>query len=1100
MEVELCHFKSHAKFSISLNRGATLIKGPSGSGKSAIFEAITWCLYGSIQDIDPWVNLTAKTKVTIKYGNIQICRRKRPGGLTVITPEGKFDKPQAQDIIESIFGSKMIWECAGYINEDASNTLFSLTSKQRLSILNTLTFPGNNPEDRIEEISSHVSELKRNYESAKDIYMAYNNEYEEWWKNNGEDITIIEQEGIPTFTVEELKQKLKNMNLEMSKLRGEEAEYNMKKKRLTDIHVQLDKANKILSLKIDVESLEDKLNKARYRETLINNPSYKANVETHLFTEKNYNEIFDQERYYNKSTKILLRYNLEFENVQGEITRLRDIVSRANTDFFPLVKRKEELRKQLPTDVPTKPNESFVWDDVLHAREYESIIKHNSRINSRIARFKLDLTVDQMENILRNEGNQVLIRKKKSLKNKLDELGVVEEPPHIFTYDELYTNKDIEAKRNIIEKYGLREEHFDYLDDLKESNSIYLQFGGGMNKTLSFNIEDLNNARKLEDYSKVYGIKDFGCLIDTINKVKVYSKYMRHIQFQSKYDIDVSSVEDVPDVDLEKIRHEYVEIEQGLDPLTCPHCSNHVYYYESDKALEKASKIYTKEDKDHIRIKYNDYKRRKDIVTQRNKIIEECGKFPPYEDIKIYSSYESLYNIGKNHTSQIEYIDYSSETISTYINFNKLYHKLTPIGKKFLEEQENVTHDILSCVKQVGKYVNKQEYSSEYIQECIHQNEEYQIYTNLKHEYDQLIVEDMEEYTGDISKVKECLNYYRQLKDEIEPSKYTSTYIENSIKQETAYNKYIEIKQEFDSIEVPDTLILSPEELNNIKVKLKDLEDISGVQKPKYSSDYVRRSIDKTKILDELEQYPYVDSSHNIAVQLNKDKDIQRQQDGMNILKQELEKELNIIILDHTITQRIQDLNRDILQYEEEIDITVLYNQYVDRKKKVDYYNDELQQCLNRMAKAEELLRIANDTMYQILSSFITDININIEKIVSIIFTDPIEIKLKMFKQLKTKNIVKPEVSLEIRYRGGVLNNVKKLSKGERSRVILAVTLALNKLSNIPIFLLDETLAHIDQEMKESVTSILKDYASNRSLAIIAHDVITGLYDNVFEF
>ena len=249
-----------------------------------------------------------------------------------------------------------------------------------------------------------------------------------------------------------------------------------------------------------------------------------------------------------------------------------------------------------------------------------------------------------------------------------------------------------------------------------------------------------------------------------------------------------------------------------------------------------------------------------------------------------------------------------------------------------------------------------------------------------------------------------------------------------------------------------------------------------------------------------MEQYPYVDSSHNIAVQLNKDKDIQRQQDGMNILKQELEKELNIIILDHTITQRIQDLNRDILQYEEEIDITVLYNQYVDRKKKVDYYNDELQQCLNRMAKAEELLRIANDTMYQILSSFITDININIEKIVSIIFTDPIEIKLKMFKQLKTKNIVKPEVSLEIRYRGGVLNNVKKLSKGERSRVILAVTLALNKLSNIPIFLLDETLAHIDQEMKESVTSILKDYASNRSLAIIAHDVITGLYDNVFEF
>lgn len=1100
MEVELSHFKSHTKFSISLNRGATLIKGPSGSGKSAIFEAITWCLYGSIQDIDPWANLTAKTKVTIKFGDIQICRRKRPGGLTVITPKGKFDKPQAQDIIESIFGSKIIWECTGYINEDASNTLFSLTSKQRLSILNVLAFPGNNPEDRIEEISLHVTELKRNYETAKDIYLAYNDEYEEWWKINSEDISVIEQEGIPTFTVKELQQKLKDMNQKMSKLRSEEAKYNMMKKRLTDINTQLDKANTILALKIDVDGLQDKLNKSRHREQLLNNSFYKTDVETHIFSEKDYIKILDQERCYEQCQKVLSQYNLILEDVAEEIVKLRDIVSRANTDFYPLVKRKEELRKQLPSDTPIKPEKSFVWDDVLHAREYESIIKHNNRINLRIARLKLDLTKDQMENIVRNEGNHILIRKKKSLKNKLDDLGIVEEPSHIFTYEELYTNKENEGKRKIIESYGLRKEHFDYIEDVRESNSVYTKFGNRMLKTLSFDIEDLRTATKLEDYSRVYGIKDFGSLIDAINKVKLYSKYMRHIQFQSKYNIDVSSVKDVSDEDMEKITYEFLEIERGLDPLTCPHCSNHVYYYEYDKSLEKVNKIYTDEEKEHIRTKYRDFKTRKEIVNERDKIIEEYGDFPPYDMIKIYGSYESLYKIGKNHTSNLEYIDYSSETINTYINFNKLYHKLTNKGKDFLAEQEKSSHDILSCVTQVGKYVDECIFTSEYIQGCIDQNEKYHEFVNLKKEYDQLEVEDIEEYTGDMSKVKECLNYYRQLKDVIETPKHTSTYMEDCIKQEASYNKYIEVKQEFDSIDIPDKLIVSPEELNSIKTKLRDLENIPLAQKPKYSSDYVRKSIEKTKILDELEQYPYEDSSSNIAIQLKRDKDIQRQQDGMGVLKEELEKELKSITLDDTISQRVRNLNESILQYEEEIDITRLYNLYVDKKTKVDSHYDDLQQCLNKLSKTEELLRIANDTMYQILSASITDININIEKIVSVIFTDPIEIKLRMFKQLKTKNIVKPEVSLEIRYRGGVLNNVKKLSKGERSRVILAVTLALNKLSNIPVFLLDETLAHIDQDMKESVTSILKDYASNRSLAIIAHDVITGLYDNLFEF
>jgi len=100
MDIEIFYFKSHSNFSISLDKGTTLIKGPSGSGKSAIFEAINWTLYGSTREIDPWSNPTAKTKVSISYKDIKIVRARRPTSFKVITPKGVFNDLQAKDICE----------------------------------------------------------------------------------------------------------------------------------------------------------------------------------------------------------------------------------------------------------------------------------------------------------------------------------------------------------------------------------------------------------------------------------------------------------------------------------------------------------------------------------------------------------------------------------------------------------------------------------------------------------------------------------------------------------------------------------------------------------------------------------------------------------------------------------------------------------------------------------------------------------------------------------------------------------------------------------------------------------------------------------------
>jgi DNA repair exonuclease SbcCD ATPase subunit len=44
------------------NGKLTLLKGPSGAGKSTIFEALRWCLYGNLRNIQPGSEVKGNVK------------------------------------------------------------------------------------------------------------------------------------------------------------------------------------------------------------------------------------------------------------------------------------------------------------------------------------------------------------------------------------------------------------------------------------------------------------------------------------------------------------------------------------------------------------------------------------------------------------------------------------------------------------------------------------------------------------------------------------------------------------------------------------------------------------------------------------------------------------------------------------------------------------------------------------------------------------------------------------------------------------------------------------------------------------------------------
>jgi DNA repair exonuclease SbcCD ATPase subunit len=67
MKLYLTNFRRYDSVAFEFNDGITKITGESGAGKSTIFEAICWCLYGKVTDVTPRPTVDASGKV-VKAG------------------------------------------------------------------------------------------------------------------------------------------------------------------------------------------------------------------------------------------------------------------------------------------------------------------------------------------------------------------------------------------------------------------------------------------------------------------------------------------------------------------------------------------------------------------------------------------------------------------------------------------------------------------------------------------------------------------------------------------------------------------------------------------------------------------------------------------------------------------------------------------------------------------------------------------------------------------------------------------------------------------------------------------------------------------------
>ena len=136
------------------------------------------------------------------------------------------------------------------------------------------------------------------------------------------------------------------------------------------------------------------------------------------------------------------------------------------------------------------------------------------------------------------------------------------------------------------------------------------------------------------------------------------------------------------------------------------------------------------------------------------------------------------------------------------------------------------------------------------------------------------------------------------------------------------------------------------------------------------------------------------------------------------------------------------------------------------------------------------------------LQTAVSKINVLLGRNLQKLFPDtPISVELSTTKKLKSKKGVSQRFDVRIFYRDSQYSSSRQLSGGEKDRVSLAITLAMNETFGSPFLFLDETLASLDSDLKSEAVALLREMSERKIggkvCVVIAHEETEGLYNNV---
>jgi DNA repair exonuclease SbcCD ATPase subunit len=278
--------------------------------------------------------------------------------------------------------------------------------------------------------------------------------------------------------------------------------------------------------------------------------------------------------------------------------------------------------------------------------------------------------------------------------------------------------------------------------------------------------------------------------------------------------------------------------------------------------------------------------------------------------------------------------------------------------------------------------------------------------------------------------------------------------------------KYKSLKQsmkEYDNIQLPDGM-----DLSHAKNTLIELQTQNTMLK---NTEFKYRSL-----LNKIE---------NLQVSLS---DIKLKHEQINVEKQ------NIHLHDLNELESLIDSQREQLSY-----LQLLKSQQ-STKQLYEKYTQQQDEIAVEIVKCEKLLTASLQFKEKIaeaesiaLSNLINTINTNVQLYLDAFFEkEPIQVSISCFKIVKDTK--KPQITINTVYKGNQVE-LSNLSGGEYDRVVLAFALTFADITQSPLLLLDECVSSLDQENADLVFNCIKSQCRNKLVVLIAHQIVTGMFD-----
>ena len=634
-----------------------------------------------------------------------------------------------------------------------------------------------------------------------------------------------------------------------------------------------------------------------------------------------------------------------------------------------------------------------------------------------------------------------------------------------------------EAQSIIHQRFGSEFKHVSYIDQDNQHSFVYLSPEGKMSflRNLLLSEDSIDQLKTKIKNRLEYAKKE---TISEDSKITVSQSFLSQMIFTShsykvnKHQVNLINYEDLyqnQKTNIEKCKKNKLILTQKLSKLELDHA----------KYNEQLTLISQRNELEHELSKYEDIKplqEKLSLLTTQKETYEKNKEY--HEKKKRYDEDLVQINELKQTYSQID---------TSFFRKIKTLEKIIPIETRIIELEDKVSSEIHEdLLSQEKKWINeikkiKIQIEQQNVYECPNCKEHLKLDQGTLIPFKCELVSDQSVTVSDLNRTQKQLEMVQKKLTLFEKSK-------------EEYNAY------FDSF---DQLV---EEVQ-IESGFKDHLETYKKEEKMYKTLSIR--------IDEIEKRLTRFSFQDVN-EINLD--IYQVIEEIAILKDsikridDIKKRLNRITIEHIEdpSLSIKDVNTKIEEYETKIEVykdtisnlenwkrvedtNIKYEslkESIDKSKNIkDYYRDELLCC-------EKLLMFVKEAETKSIFDFIDQLNTHAGMYIEEFFPDEdINVQLVTNKELK-KGKDKTGLFFEVQYKT-MKGDIDFLSGGQRDRVNLAFTLAFSELVDNRILLLDECISSLDNETSDHVIDTLKTKYKGKLILCVAHQVNTGVFDQV---